>query len=471
MYMKLKPRWIYICLCVSLLCNQATDASAFLLSSETDPNNSLIKEYSYSSNPNSVHIVVKDNIDIKSQVTSAGSLALADNVASTNAFLVNKLIETDYVIIGKANLSEWANFRSTNSVSGWSSYGGQTTHPLGKEFNPCGSSSGSAVAVASGIVNVSIGTETNGSISCPASINGIVGFKPTVGLVSRSGIVPISSSQDTAGPMGRTVAQIEKLLEGISGFDFNDPATHKIPKDFDFNFHEATLNSNLDGLRFGLLDPQNQSDEIKTFHKKLKFAIESLGGELVTFKDTRVYPSDQEYYVLLYEFREGLERYLKNSNSKIKTLEDIIAFNDANSDKVMPHFGQDILYLSSESINIFRYWFSKWKLKNSYRDTLDILEQNKLDAFIGLTRGPAWRIDYIGGDSAAIKKTIRFGNGGYAAHTAMPHITIPFFTINKFPVGVSIIGARWTDKEIISYASALEKYIDLNNIQEVSFSE
>ena len=471
MYMKLRSRWIYICLGVSLLCNQATDASAFLLSSETDPNNSLIKEYSYSSNPNSVRIVVKDNIDIKSQVTSAGSLALADNVASTNAFLVNKLIETDYVIIGKANLSEWANFRSTNSVSGWSSYGGQTTHPLGNEFNPCGSSSGSAVAVASGIVNVSIGTETNGSISCPASINGIVGFKPTVGLVSRSGIVPISSSQDTAGPMGRTVAQIAKLLEIISGFDSNDPATHKIPEDFDFNFHEATLNSNLDGLRFGLLDPQNQSDEIKTFHKKLKSAIESLGGELVTFKDTRVYPSDQEYYVLLYEFREGLERYLKNSNSKIKTLEDIIAFNDANSDKVMPHFGQDILYLSSESRNIFRYWFSKWKLKNSYRDTLDILEQNKLDAFIGLTRGPAWRIDYIGGDSAAIKKTIRFGNGGYAAHTGMPHITIPFFTLNKFPVGVSIIGARWTDKEIISYASALEKFIDLNNIQEVSFSE
>ena len=132
---------------------------------------------------------------------------------------------------------------------------------------------------------------------------------------------------------------------------------------------------------------ENQSDEIKTFHKKLKSAIESLGGELVTFKDTRVYPN-QEYYERLYEFREGLERYLKNSNSKIKTLEDIIAFNDANSDKVMPHFGQDILYLSSESRNIFRYWFSKWKLKNSYRDTLDILEQNKLDAFIGLTRGP-----------------------------------------------------------------------------------
>ena len=184
---------------------------------------------------------------------------------------------------------------------------------------------------------------------------------------------------------------------------------------------------------------------------------------MVKFDDSRVYPSDHEYYVLLYEFREGVEKYLANSISKMKTLEDIIVFNNANSDRVMPHFNQDILYLSSKSKNIFRYWFSKWKLRNSYRDTLDILEKYELDAFIGLTRGPAWRIDYIGGDSAAIEKTTRFGNGGYAAHTGMPHITIPFFTYNKFPVGLSIIGARWTDKEIIGYASALEKIADFNN--------
>jgi len=435
----------------------------FAISGEIDPNNSLIQRYPYSSNPNSVNIVVKDNIDIKSEVTSAGSLALADNVAETNAFLIDKLLEANYVIVGKANLSEWANFRSTSSVSGWSSYGGQTTHSLDKEFNPCGSSSGSAVAVASGLVNVSIGTETNGSISCPASINGIVGFKPTVGLVSRSGIVPISSSQDTAGPMGRTVSQIATVLEAISGFDSNDPATHKIPKHFDFNFQEAALKSVLDGLRFGLLDSKNQNEEVQNFYQKIESAIESLGGTVVKFDDPRVYPSDHEYYVLLYEFREGVEKYLGNSVSKMKTLEDVIAFNNANSDRVMPHFNQDILYLSSKSKNMFRYWFSKWKLRNSYRDTLDILEQNELNAFIGLTRGPAWRIDYIGGDSAAIEKTTRFGNGGYAAHTGMPHITIPFFTYNKFPVGLSIIGARWTDKEIIGYASALEKIADFNN--------
>ena len=435
----------------------------FAISDEIDSNNSLIKRYPYSSNPSSVNIVVKDNIDINSEVTSAGSLALADNVAKKNAFLIDKLMEANYVIVGKANLSEWANFRSTSSVSGWSSYGGQTTHPLDEEFNPCGSSSGSAVAVASGLVNVSIGTETNGSISCPASINGIVGFKPTVGLVSRSGIVPISSSQDTAGPMGRTVSQIATVLEAISGFDSDDPATHKIPKHFDFNFQEAAKKSVLDGLRFGLLDSKNQNKQVQNFYQKIESAIESLGGKVVKFDDSRVYPSDHEYYVLLYEFREGVEKYLANSSSKMKTLEDVIVFNNANSDRVMPHFNQDILYLSSKSENIFHYWFSKWKLRNSYRDTLDILEQNELDAFIGLTRGPAWRIDYIGGDSAAIEETTRFGNGGYAAHTGMPHITIPFFTYNKFPVGLSIIGARWTDKEIIGYASALEKIADFNN--------
>ena len=435
----------------------------FTISDEIDPNNSLIQRYPYSSNPNSVNIVVKDNIDIKSEVTSAGSLALADNVAEKNAFLIDKLLKANYVIVGKANLSEWANFRSTGSVSGWSSYGGQTTHPLDEEFNPCGSSSGSAVAVASGLVNVSIGTETNGSISCPASINGIVGFKPTVGLVSRSGIVPISSSQDTAGPMGRTVSQVATVLEAISGFDSDDPATHKIPKHFDFNFQEAAQKSVLDGLRFGLLDSKNQNKQVQNFYQKIESAIESLGGKVVKFDDSRVYPSDHEYYVLLYEFREGVEKYLANSSSKMKTLEDVIVFNNANSDRVMPHFNQDILYLSSKSKNIFHYWFSKWKLRNSYRDTLDILEQNELDAFIGLTRGPAWRIDYIGGDSAAIEETTRFGNGGYAAHTGMPHITIPFFTYNKFPVGLSIIGARWTDKEIIGYASALEKIADFNN--------
>ena len=187
-----------------------------------DEFNALIEEYPLSNKINVINIVIKDNIDIKGKATTAGSLALVENIAKENAFLIEKLLANNFHIKGKSNLSEWANFRSTNSISGWSSINGQTTHPLDTEYNPCGSSSGSAVAVASGLVDIAIGTETNGSITCPASVVGIVGMKPTVGLVSRNGIIPIASSQDTAGPMGRSVKIVAQTLQAISGEDLND---------------------------------------------------------------------------------------------------------------------------------------------------------------------------------------------------------------------------------------------------------
>ena len=201
-----------------------------------DEFNSLIEEYSSSNNISKVNIVIKDNIDIKGKATTAGSLALVNNTAKENAFLIEKLLANNFHIKGKSNLSEWANFRSTNSISGWSSINGQTDHPLDPEYNPCGSSSGSAVAVASGIVDIAIGTETNGSITCPASVVGIVGMKPTVGLVSRNGIIPIASSQDTAGPMGRSVMIVAQTLQAIAGEDLNDIKTKDIPQNFDRNF-------------------------------------------------------------------------------------------------------------------------------------------------------------------------------------------------------------------------------------------
>ena len=221
---------------------------------QADLHNALIETYETSNNKNLIKIVIKDNIDIKSKVTSAGSLALSSNTAKKNAFIVDKLINANYHIYGKANLSEWANFRSINSVSGWSSINGQTTHPLNSKYNPCGSSSGSAVAVATGIVDIAIGTETNGSISCPASIVGIVGMKPTLGLVSRSGIIPIADSQDTAGPMGNSVEIVAKTLQVISGSDPMDAKTQLIPNNFDFNFEENLKQKNLNGMRFGLLN-------------------------------------------------------------------------------------------------------------------------------------------------------------------------------------------------------------------------
>ncbi len=422
-----------------------------------DEKNSLIEIYENPNEANSINIVVKDNIDIANKVTSAGSLALKDNIAQSNAFIIDKLKSSNYFILGKANLSEWANFRSEDSVSGWSSFGGQTKHFLDDIYNPCGSSSGSAVAVSMGIVDIAIGTETNGSISCPSSINGIVGMKPTTGLVSRSGIVPISSSQDTAGPMGVSVEIVAKTLEVISGYDESDNATKSIPNDFNYNFADATNNESLDGVRLGLLDSTNSNPKVIQLHKKIKEIVKSLGGEVIMINDERNYPGDAEYYVLLYEFRVGLEKYLKNSNSSMKKLEDIIDYNNANKDIVMPYFGQDIFYKSIQSNNYLKYLWSKLKIRKSYQSTKALLNKYDLDAFIGLTRGPAWKINYDGGDYIAMNESLQFGSGGFAAHNGMPHITIPYFEINSFPVGISIIGDRWSDKAIIEYASAIEK--------------
>ena len=427
------------------------------VNASNDEKNSLIEIYDNPNDINLINIVIKDNIDIGGKVTSAGSLALKDNIAKSDAFIIDKLKRANYYILGKANLSEWANFRSENSVSGWSSLGGQTKHYLDDTYNPCGSSSGSAVAVSIGIVDIAIGTETNGSISCPSSVNGIVGMKPTTGLVSRSGIVPISSSQDTAGPMGLSVDIVAKTLEVISGYDENDPATSFIPSNFDFNFSSATKNISLKGVRLGLLDSENSNLQVIKLHKKIKEIVNSLGGEVILINDDRDYPGDAEYYVLLYEFRVGLEEYLKNTNSSMKTITDIIDFNNKNKDIVMPYFGQDIFYKSVESTSYLKYLWSKYKLNKSYKSTKDLLEKYDLDAFIGLTRGPAWKINYDGGDYIAMNDSPQFGSGGYAAHNGMPHITIPYFEINKFPVGISIIGDRWTDKMIIEYASAIEK--------------
>ena len=427
------------------------------VSASNDEKNSLIEIYDNPNNINLINIVIKDNIDIGGKVTSAGSLALKDNIAKSDAFIIDKLKRANYYILGKANLSEWANFRSEDSVSGWSSLGGQTKHYLDDIYNPCGSSSGSAVAVSMGIVDIAIGTETNGSISCPSSVNGIVGMKPTTGLVSRSGIVPISSSQDTAGPMGASVDIVAKTLEVISGYDEDDPATSLIPSNFDFNFSSVTKNISLKGVRLGLLSSENPNPQVIKLHKKIKEIVNSLGGEVILINDDRDYPGDAEYYVLLYEFRVGLEEYLKNTNSSMKKITDIIDFNIKNKDIVMPYFGQDIFYKSVESTSYLKYLWSKYKLNKSYKSTKDLLEKYDLDAFIGLTRGPAWKINYDGGDYVAMNDSPQFGSGGYAAHNGMPHITIPYFEINKFPVGISLIGDRWSDKAIIEYASAIEK--------------
>ena len=425
---------------------------------QSDVNNAMIEIYETSHNEGLIKIVVKDNIDIKGKVTSAGSLALSNNIAKKNAFIVEKLINSNYHIYGKANLSEWANFRSINSVSGWSSINGQTTHPINNKYNPCGSSSGSAVAVATGIVDIAIGTETNGSISCPASVVGIVGMKPTLGLVSRSGIIPIADSQDTAGPMGNSVEIVAKTLQVISGPDPMDIKTQLIPNNFDFNFVENIKQNNLNGIRFGLLNSGFDNKYGKRFLNQLINDVSKLGGEIVLIEDNREYPSEEEYLVLLYEFKYGLESYLAKSTEPKKTLEKIIVFNNENSEKTMPFFGQEIFYASLDAAKKHdEYIAAKNVLKKVTNQTITLIDEYQIDAFIGLTRGPAWKIDYEGGDGAAIADGLSFGNGGYAAFGGLPHITIPYFKIDNFPVGISIIGRPWSDKEIIGFAAALEK--------------
>ena len=274
-----------------------------------------------------VPILIKDNIDSIGIANTAGSLALADNFPRRDAHLVKNLKKTGFTILGKANLSEWANFRGENSVSGWSSYGGQTRNPYDLDYSPCGSSSGSAAAVALGLVPVSIGTETNGSITCPASINGVVGIKPTVGLVSRHGIIPISSSQDTAGPLAMNVTDAAIVLQAISGRDPKDKATYLIPKNYDFDSLTKLEKNYLNGKKLGLIMPDaNAPKAAFELINKVEKRLKKLGAEVVEVRFKEM-PRDfwsSALFVLQHEFYIGLNNYLDQSKSKMKSMESVI---------------------------------------------------------------------------------------------------------------------------------------------------
>ena len=405
-------------------------------------------------------IAVKDNIDVVGFANTAGSKALENNFPEKNAFLAQKLIDNGYFIIGKTNLSEWANFRSSSSTSGWSSMGGQTINPYGQMRTPCGSSSGSGVVVATGLVDVAIGTETNGSVSCPSSVNGIVGIKPTVGLVSRSGIIPISSTQDTAGPMANSVTSAAKVLEVISGVDPNDPATLNIPKDFNFNFTSDLKNSSLDGKRFGLLPTGSKDSDGKLMLKKIRMVLEEAGAIVVDIDDNREYPGPEELLVLLYEFKVGLEQYLASSNSEFKTLDELIAFNEENKDDVLKHFDQSHFYDSNKTTSQKEEYLIALERVLQTRDEIDsFIKEYDIEALVGLSWSPAWAINHDGGDDEAIAEYKFWVNGSFAAMAGYPHVTIPFEYIDNLPIGMSFIGTKWDDKKIIEYAYAAEQLI------------
>ena len=405
-------------------------------------------------------IAIKDNIDVVGFANTAGSMALKNNFPEKNAFLAQKLIDNGYFVIGKTNLSEWANFRSSSSTSGWSSMGGQTINPYGEMRTPCGSSSGSGVVVATGLVDIAIGTETNGSVSCPSSVNGIVGIKPTVGLVSRSGIIPISSTQDTAGPMANSVTSAAKVLEVISGVDPNDPATLNIPEDFNFNFSSNLTNANLAGKRFGLLPTGSMNSDGKLMLKKIRMMLENAGAIVVDIDDNREYPGPEELLVLLYEFKVGLEQYLASSNSEFKTLDELIAFNEENKDDVLKYFDQSHFYDSNETSSQKEEYLIALERVLQTRDEIDsFIKDYNIEALVGLSWSPAWAINHDGGDDEAIAEYKFWVNGSFAAMAGYPHVTIPFEYVDDLPIGMSFIGSKWDDKKLIEYAYAAEQLI------------
>lgn len=406
-------------------------------------------------------VLLKDNIEADGPLpTTAGSMALLDNVTRRDAPLVKRLRAADAVILGKTNLSEWANIRSRASISGWSAVGGQTRSPYALDRDPCGSSSGSAVAVAAGEVEAAIGTETNGSITCPAAVNGVVGLKPTVGLVSRARIVPISFSQDTAGPIAVDVATAARVLRAMAGSDPNDPAT----KDADAHISDyltALKPGALKGARVGVLRFATgwSAATDKVFERALA-VLKAQGATLVDITELkdREKIGQAETIVLHTELRVGLNAYLATTPPAVKsrTLADIIAFNNAHADRELSLFGQDTFVKAEATKGLDDLDYKKARassLRIAGHDGIDaILAKDHLDALVCPTMPPAWKIDVANGDQIG-----GGGAGGLAAVAGYPHLTVPMGIVMELPVGLSIIGPAWSEARLLSFGFAFEQ--------------
>ena len=410
-----------------------------------------------------IPVLIKDNIDTFDRMTTtAGSLALEGSIALQDAFLVERLREAGVLILGKANLSEWANFRGKNSTSGWSSRGGLTRNPYALDRTACGSSSGSAAAVAANLCAAAVGTETDGSIICPAQTNGIVGLKPTVGLVSRTGVIPIAHSQDTAGPMGRTVADVAALLGGMMGVDETDAATLSGDRSAYDDYAQFLDPEGLKGARIGVARSLFGTNKrvLKIIESNLE-TMKSLGAELV---EVELASSDKfgktELEVLLYEFKADLNAYLANRGrmAKVHSLKDVIKFNEENSSRVLPYFGHERMEEAQVKGPLTQQKYIKALEKNhrlSRNEGIDaVMKEHKLDAIVCPSGGPAWMIDLIngdGGDSGDIDST------SYAAVAGYPHITVPAGYIFGLPIGISFFAGAWQEPTLIRLAYAFER--------------
>lgn len=405
-----------------------------------------------------IPVVLKANIDTGDQMhTTAGSLALANHRARDDAFMVARLRDAGAIILAKSNLSEWANFRSDYSSSGWSSIGGQTKNPYDPARNPCGSSSGSAVAVSANLTSIAIGTETDGSVVCPSGINGIVGIKPTLGLVSRDGIIPIAHSQDTAGPMARTVTDAAILLTAMSIRDDNDSASAARPEQIP-DYAAGLSPDALQGKRIGVLRTHYGAGENPKVEAVLTAAIELLTSNKAIIIDPIEFDtegmSDAEGTVLDYEFKTDLNAYLQGSDAAIKSLEDIIQFNIDNAETVMPIFRQERMDASQESgpLTDYKYLLALKESKRISQAAIDnAMEANNLDAIIASTNSPAWLTDHINGDTYTISSSSFAAVSGYAS------ITVPAGHVNGLPIGVSFIGGAFSERQLIEIAYAFEQ--------------
>jgi amidase len=402
-------------------------------------------------------ILIKDNVDVAGMVNSAGSLALADNRPKQDAFLVARLRQAGAVILGKTNLSEWANFRSNRSSSGWSSRGGQTKNPYALDRNPCGSSSGTGSAIAASLGAIGVGTETNGSILCPSSVNGLVGLKPTVGLVSRRGVIPIAASQDTAGPMARTVSDAALLLSGLAAADAADPAgttaTGKVAADYT-SFLRADA---LKGKRFGLLrKSMGYHPDVDAATEK---ALEVLKAAGAVIEDVEMPARDkwgpQSFEVLLYEFKDGLAAYLTAAGSPHTSLASLIAWNKAHASTAMPIFGQELFEQAEKKgpLTDAAYLKARDTAKRvaGKEGLLAVLEAKKLDAVIVPTTGPPWPTDHVLGD--------HFVGAGYgiAAVAGTPSLTVPMGESHGLPLGFTFMGRPYAEGDLIAFAYAFEQ--------------
>lgn len=406
-------------------------------------------------------VMIKDNIDTADKMrTSAGSLALADSIASRDSGVAERLRGAGAIILAKTNLSEWANFRSEHSTSGWNGRGGQTRNPYALDRNPCGSSSGSAAAVAANLCWAAVGTETDGSIVCPSTVNGIVGIKPTVGLISRAGIIPISHTQDTAGPMARTVADAVALLQALAGEDPRDEATAAAAGQIPEDYSASLVPDGLRGARIGVA--RNYWHSNPWVAKLAEDAIEvmrSAGAEIIDPADLPRAGgySYAEFEVLLYEFHAGLNAYLQGlrPGTPVRSMDELIRFNEDNAEREMPFFGQDIFLKAREkgSLEEQQYLEALAMCRRLSREEgIDqVMNQHQLDALVAPTGGPAWLTDPINGDHYTGSSSTPAAVSGY------PNITVPMGFIFGLPLGLSFFGRAWSEPTLIKLAYAFEQ--------------